>query len=163
MIRYDGTFVRIERPGATTPPMDGPGAIEIGDAVVLSGGRGRAWLANGVGCLAGAALVPFGIAIPFVTDALFDFDLMTVRKGPVLVAMICVALAMGGYGAGTWLVDTVLGPKKLVVKIPLGDLKGAEVQGNRVVLAWTVGSQTHLAFFVPSSVQPSVVAQALTR
>lgn len=49
MTVFSGYFAQITRLGATTAPTDGPGHIDIGDAIVLECSRTRQWVSWGVG------------------------------------------------------------------------------------------------------------------
>ena len=49
MTRVSGYFAQITRLGATTAPTDGPGHIDIGDAIVSEGSRTHQWVSWGVG------------------------------------------------------------------------------------------------------------------
>lgn len=148
MPRYAGTFLPIERPGATTPPLDGPGHLEVGDAIVLEGGRERPWISRGVGCVFAFAALVVGLGAA-VLVAEFAWDFTRVRRGTSLIAMICLALMMAGWGAGTKLVKLALGRRSLRTVIPRAALQGVEQQGQQLVVAWHVGDAPHLAFFVP--------------
>jgi hypothetical protein len=148
MPRYAGTFLPIERPGATTPPLEGPGHLKVGESIVLEGGRERPWISRGVGCLFALGALVVGLAAA-VLIAEFAWDFTRVRRGTSLIAMVCLFLMMTGWGAGTKLVKLVLGRRSLRTVIPRAALRGVEQQGQQLVVAWDVGDAPHLAFFVP--------------
>lgn len=160
MPRYAGTFLPIERPGAITPPLDGPGHLDVGESVVLEGGRDRPWIARGVGCGFAFVALVMGLAAGVLVSE-FVWDFTRVRRGTSLIAMVCIVLMMTGWGAGTKLVQLVLGRRSLRTVIPRSALQGAERQGQQIVVAWDVGGTPHLAFFVPTGASFDAVLASL--
>ena len=161
MATFSGTFVPIDRPGATTPPFEGPGSLEVGAGVVLAGGRDRPWISRGVGCAGATVALVIGLALAILVME-FAWDFTRVRRGTSLIAMVCLALMLGGWGVGTKLVDLVLGRRNLRATIPPEALQGAQVQGRHAVLSWRVGGRDHLAFFVPTAATPEQVVAAVS-
>ncbi len=121
----------------------GRGSIQIVQAGwALRCKQASTWLRILVGVIAAiVAIVLTAVVAMLVEEAGFDF--MAYRKGPVLVAMIALALAMGAWTLATMFVDTLLGSER-AYNVPRQAIEQI-VQDTRypklVTLVWNDGGK----------------------
>lgn len=93
------------------------------------------------------ALVGLGIAVAaaMLLEEI-DIDLMSARKGPVLVGMVALILAVGGYSVGAWIADFLMG-KSVDWTIPGEEIRLVGVAENGLQITWTLAGVERKADF----------------
>lgn len=161
-MQVKGSYQRVQRGGRKSPKLVGAGTLAIApDGLVLEGHRDRPVL----GFLAGAAGFVLGIAIAVAAtlalDSFADLDLMRVRKGPVLVGMVALALGLGIGGGFRTVVGWVFGRLPVRVEIPRSAVEGISLNGAQLAILWELGTTNHVTLFAPSDMDAAALHREL--
>lgn len=158
-----GSYQRVHRGGRKSPKLEGAGTLGIeAEGLALSGHRDRPVL----GFLAGAAGFVFGIAlgvaITLALDTFADIDLMGHRKGPGLIGMGSLALALGIGGAFKTVVGWLFGRLPVSISIPKPAVEGISLSGAQLAILWEAGDQNLVTLFTPAELSAAELHQRLT-
>jgi len=144
------TFLQGKRPDRKSPPHEGEGTVELlDDRILLVGTKSRTIFNAGLGCVGFIIGLAVSVAMVFALQELADWDIMRVRKGPVLVAMVALFVAVTVGGALIGLGERIIGRKVTKHAVMRAAIEGLGTDAGKVALLWTENGRAMWAVMVP--------------
>ncbi len=148
MTTLTGSYTNCAIEGTASMGLEGAGSLTVNPdgSLAVTCRVSRVWLARICGSLGVIVTLLFVATIPVMIDSATGFDLMEVRKGPILVAMVALFAMVGAWSAVTAVIDRLFGRK---VQVAIAAPKIRSLHGNApdvVVIFDGEAGPTYLSF-----------------
>jgi hypothetical protein len=145
-------------------PLEGRATLDIqSGSLRIDGARSRPVLGVVGGVILGAVAL-FGVIALFMVAAHFGLDLMKMRRGTTLIAVLALAAGVGGFGVGGVLIDKVFGQVPYDLDIRADQLDVVAVDGKLLMLAFKPtpsASKAILITMIPADGDTEALAQRI--